>query len=65
VSLKRGIVTTTTPAGKAAEVVAAGTAASSFLASTGVSAFGATAPLIKAEISSPSFPIMDIKEFLR
>jgi len=66
VSLKRGIVTTTTPAGKAAEVAAAGAVVSvltSIVAGAASDTGAAVAPpAIKAEISSPSFPIMANKE---
>ncbi|MNE27715.1 hypothetical protein D3C80_1211340 [compost metagenome] len=61
VSLKRGIVTTTTPFGS--DVAAAGAAVSSFFASaaTGAVSAGAAAagfPANKAEISSPSLPMI-------
>ncbi len=60
VSLNRGIVTTITPAGNAAAGLAAGAAVSSFLVSTaaGAAAAGAASPANKAEISSPSFPMI-------
>src|SRR6187402_2657433 len=53
VSLKRGIVTTTTPFGKVA-AVAAGT--------DSTAAGAAEPPAIKADTSSPSFPIIANKE---
>src|SRR6187402_1264787 len=69
VSLKRGIVTTITPFGNAvaAGAVVAAVSVSAFASAAGAgvasSAAGAFAPpLIKAETSSPSFPIIAKRE---
>ncbi|MNE34728.1 hypothetical protein D3C87_801010 [compost metagenome] len=61
VSLKRGIVTTITPFGNSAAF--AGAAVSVFASAAGASAFGASAagaspPAKRAEISSPSLPMI-------
>src|SRR6478735_10873073 len=64
VSLKRGIVTTTTPFGKAAAgaATASGAFASATTGADSTAAGAADPPPIKADTSSPSFPMIANKE---